>query len=104
NTGTQLTTILPEMDITGDFASAPATATSRGGTIVSTASDIEGAVAAPSADGLPIYSRHMGNCLAVMADGHVQIFKSGQIRRDNFAVHSWAWDWGSSTWVTIDYP
>jgi hypothetical protein len=54
--------------------------------------------------GYPIYSRHFGNCPAVMADGHVQLFKNGEIQRRNFAARARAWHWGSGSWVDINYP
>lgn len=41
----------------------------------------------------PIYSRHNGVCPAVMLDGHVRLFKNGEIQRRNFA----------GTWQTYYY-
>ncbi|MBV9462702.1 MAG: DUF1559 domain-containing protein [Verrucomicrobiae bacterium] len=35
----------------------------------------------------PIYSRHGGVCPAAMLDGHVQMFKNGEMQRRNFAAN-----------------
>lgn len=57
-------------------------------------------------EGWPVYYRHQGRCNALMADGHVQSFYNGEIKRRNWvppeAIYK---DWGgSSIYITVGYP
>jgi prepilin-type processing-associated H-X9-DG protein/prepilin-type N-terminal cleavage/methylation domain-containing protein len=56
-------------------------------------------------DGYPVYYRHAGWCNAVMADGHVQTFKNGDIQRRNWVSKGVCKQWiASPSYVEVYYP
>jgi prepilin-type N-terminal cleavage/methylation domain-containing protein/prepilin-type processing-associated H-X9-DG protein len=57
-------------------------------------------------EGWPVYYRHNGRCNAAMADGHVESFPNGGIRRRNWvppkAIYK---DWGGGNkYIEVGYP
>jgi prepilin-type processing-associated H-X9-DG protein len=75
--------------IVADFYFNPTTASSRGNWPIVTLIDyepeygVDPGLYAPS-DAWPVYWRHRGKCNALMADGHVQQFANGEMKRRNF--------------------
>jgi prepilin-type processing-associated H-X9-DG protein len=72
-----------DLAIDSDWENSPATASTRGNNTVVTGV-LENTDAAMIGYQL-IYKRHNNRCHAVMADGHVQAFTNGEVRRRNFA-------------------
>lgn len=89
--------------IANDFSSDPTGAPTRGATPATTAA-IYNAEPIAGGSASPIYTRHNGVCPAVMADGHVQVFKNGEMQRRNFAARARAYSWGGGAWVDVNYP
>jgi len=90
-------------DIINDFVTDPNNAPTRGSMAVTTpaANDNDSGTGA----GWPIYSRHGGRCNALMADGHVQAFKNGEIQRRNFVSKGITKRWGGpADYVRATYP
>lgn len=83
--------------IINDFVANPTGASSRGDLAVNTPAvcDNDYGVGA----GWPVYVRHNGFCNALMADGHVQQFQNGDMKRRNFVSHGRTKRWGG----VIDY-
>jgi prepilin-type processing-associated H-X9-DG protein len=55
--------------------------------------------------GWPVYARHRGICHALMADGHVETFKNGQIKRRNFVSKGKTKNWfDPNYYVEAYYP
>jgi prepilin-type processing-associated H-X9-DG protein/prepilin-type N-terminal cleavage/methylation domain-containing protein len=55
--------------------------------------------------GWPVYYRHGGLCNALMADGHVQTFRNGEIMRRNFLSRShWKHGFFNNQLVEAHYP
>ncbi|MBV9463182.1 MAG: DUF1559 domain-containing protein [Verrucomicrobiae bacterium] len=80
----------PNSIIAGDFAASGDAASDRGNLTIVTPNDND---LGPGA-GWPVYSRHGGTCYAVMADGHVQGFRNGEMKRSNFASRAKTIRWG----------
>jgi prepilin-type processing-associated H-X9-DG protein len=91
-------------DIVNDFVNNPSDASTRGGlpvTTPATGDNDDG----PGA-GWPVYYRHNGKCVALMADGHVQLFANGEMQRQNFVskARTKRWGGGPSGFVEAEYP
>lgn len=90
--------------IVNDFVNNPSDAGTRGGMAVTTpaASDTDDGAGA----GWPVYYRHKGRCVALMADGHIQLFANGEMQRRNFVSKnkSKRWGGGPSAFVDAEYP
>jgi len=55
--------------------------------------------------GWPVYYRHDGLCNAVMADGHVQAFRNGEIQRRNFVSNGQTKQFGGPPgFIEASYP
>jgi len=89
--------------IINDFVSDPAGAPSRGSTPVITPTVCDNDLG-PGA-GWPVYRRHNGFCNALMADGHVERFRNGEMQRRNFVSHGKTKRWGGAVdYVQANYP
>jgi prepilin-type processing-associated H-X9-DG protein len=58
--------------------------------------------------GWPVYYRHQGRCNALMADGHVQSFYNGEMKRRNWvppeAIYKEWENASNTTYITVGYP
>ena len=56
-------------------------------------------------DGYPVYYRHGGWCNALMADGHVQAFRNGEMQRRNWVSKGVCKQWiASPSYIEVYYP
>lgn len=90
--------------IVDDFVSNPALEQTRGETVVMTspANDNDEGTGV----GWPVYYRHQGRCNTLMADGHVESFANGQMKRKNFVHKGRTKDWtiGTVGFIEAFYP
>ena len=89
--------------IVDGFVTSPVFERTQGEQPVTTASHAD----TDSGDGYgwPLYSRHQGRCNALMADGHVQSFKNGEMKRRNFVSKGKTKRWGGAVgYVEAYYP
>lgn len=88
------------------FVASPTGEIANGYTACTTPAANDGDFTTGAGAGYPIYTRHKGRCNALMADGHVQAFANGEIKRRNWAgPNSWCKDWGGSNrLLKFGYP